>query len=178
MGQTKRERLRRAGDCEQRFGVDSSKVLLRFADDWSIRQITSYAEAAREGSLMSNCFLPNDEDDLVLDAWMQHPETSWYLLDSDSAGIEVRRNISRVEAGDYVWLDKVWPLWGNLEHFDLSLTWPGFSLSLRDPDNLPHATFDQNNGETLGRHNSALKPAYARYWDRWDDYFSDCAAMC
>jgi 2'-5' RNA ligase len=131
---------------------DQSIIVHEFPNGWSIRQLRTYGDAMREGQLMGNCFSPLEmEPESHHPIWEQHPEALWDNTSMDPyAG----------EEGTYL---------GIPEDADLSHSVPAHMYSLRDPDNYPHMSSDDN--ATLGMHNvefEEAKPEYQQMWDEWE----------
>lgn len=130
---------------------DTSEIIYTFADGWTIRQPRTWNDIAREGSLMSNCLLPPLED------WAGVDRSKWF-------------------SSEYIH-----EIWDEYRGENLNSGIPYSTVfSLRDPNNIPHATLTEdnwNNANLLGRHNSEIKPEYYyRFLDAGfdsEDLFTD-----
>lgn len=151
--ETRTQQLQRVQAIEQEHGVpDTSKVVHQWPDGWSVRQPQTYADMNREGELMGNCFGLYSSDE-PKDIWMEHPECA---EDPDFGDVERPEDIQN-------WNVSL-PREENQRYY-----------SLRDPDNLPHASMDGwADDKTFGRHNANPKPEYLQRIQQWNpDMLSD-----
>ena len=70
--ETGAQALQRAQSLETILGPDESQIVHQFDDGWTIRQLSIYADAEREGHLMSNCMRWSGEDESA-SFWGFHP---------------------------------------------------------------------------------------------------------
>lgn len=140
---------------------DQSKVVHTFPDDWTIRKLHNFGDVYREGNLMSNCFAPNLHDpneEFVHEIWADHPDLRGSgiidLTEIRPENLDLKQPLIRAENPQL-------PHGGVFGHF----------YSLRDPQNIPHASIDPYMGTPVdiaaGRHNSEVKPAYAQKIADW-----------
>lgn len=163
-GETRTQALKRAQTVEQRIGKpDTSRVIHTFPDNWTIRELQSYADAQREGELMGNCFAPGAlEPESWHTVWHNHPDFRYHGR-AGLIGPEEAYNDPNAEPWGFP------PqAWDQSREVPKNLDLPLNGLySLRDPDNLPHASIDDN--EALGKHNDPLKGEYLRRVDEWQE---------
>lgn len=145
-GKTKTRLLQDAKDLDENY-TDTSDIVHTFDDGWTIRKLNTIGDAHREGTLMSNCMTPEGE---------------WPPPYCDVAA-RMDPNFSIERHRDFPWED----------HFDKEIRKDDKAIySLRNPENLPHATYDSGgatgfDSPILGRHNDLPKPEYRKYWDEW-----------
>jgi len=143
---TKTRLLQDAKDLDENY-TDTSDIVHTFDDGWTIRKLNTIGDAHREGTLMSNCMTPEGE---------------WPPPYCDVAA-SIDPNFSIERHHDFPWED----------YFDKEIRRDDKAIySLRDPENLPHATYDSGgatgfDSPILGRHNDLPKPEYRKYWDKW-----------
>jgi hypothetical protein len=144
---TRRKKLEYAQQLEGKFGPDTSETLHEFPDGWSVRRLNDYGDLNREGELMSNCWARSFWAD---PANMQKYKYAWRGYPEHHA-----------------------PQGGVLpEQTDYSVPVRDRYYSLRDPDNLPHLSFNVWAGTTRpysvhGVHNSDPKPEQMEYLKQW-----------
>lgn len=162
--------LRTSERLGERYGEDSSEIVARLSEEWTIRKFKTYADAYREGVLMSNCFAPKVCDEAVRDEWIYHPETVWFRCEDDGSKVFLDRTKTEAEilaSGESFAAHFYRADLESVEDFDLSHTWGGNCLSLRDPDNIPHLSYCEDRMEILGRKNSVAKKKHIA---RWNEY--------
>lgn len=147
---TKTQQLAKAQALEQQHSTpDTSTIVYQWPDGWTMRQLKTYADMNREGELMGNCFgLYSTEFPHLV--WRNHPyvEESY---DEDYDDYEIDRP-DAIENWNISLYDNYGPFY-----------------SLRDPDNLPHASVDtQADNPTLGKHNTILKPEHMQRIREWE----------
>jgi hypothetical protein len=159
--ETRSQALQRAQSVEDEVtGPDQSIIAYTFDDGWTIRQLTTYGDAHREGVMMSNClqyggagWFPDNtewERDAVAQIW---PEFLYSTGDWQS-----NNEIQNAQFNP----DK--------EIFDSPLISLDPIYSLRDPDNLPHVSiYDDGHSDfmMLGKHNGGPKPEYIDKLEEW-----------
>ncbi len=136
---------------ESDLGPDQSQVVHSYPNGWTMRKLQTYADAHREGKLVSNCFAHDSHTPHSV--WALHPEASHW--DADGDGYAEEYAIPTVS------------------QFDLPL--PIDLYSLRDPNNIPHVSVDPSGMEgsqALGRHNSNPKPEYRDMLAQWNQRIS------
>lgn len=148
--------LAKAEWLEQKFGPDTSEIIYQFPDGWTIRALHTYGDMYREGELMGNCF-SSDASEFNHELWEAHPEANWSGGTSLSESVVTPSPQGILETGGD-------PVGGILDE-PLAYT----LYSLRDPDNLPHASIDPSADDSmaLGKHNSELKPEYLERIKEW-----------
>jgi predicted RNA-binding Zn-ribbon protein involved in translation (DUF1610 family) len=190
-GTTRKQLLEQATQLPQ----DKSHVVHQWPDGWSMRELRDLGDMWREGELMSNCWSPHkamDQDyrpgNFYVPEWEEAANDAGVNLELpyyNDQGEQVRYNPQtgkdepfddEDDLDDLNWLD-----W--MHDVDTQRSLPeGKYLSLRDPDNLPHASvvvagagsgINRSQGyyaEALGRHNNDLKPEYG---ERVNDYLTN-----
>lgn len=154
MGQTRKQLLRRIEIDEgaARIPLDTSEVVHRFDDGWTVRRLVCTGDLRREGWLMHSCLAQYAGD--VLDTRRK-------------GGVKVMLGHDRHRFD-----------WSSREHTAFTgagLRWPELALcnlySLRDTDNLPHATWWTRMGvyshSVLGSHNDQVKASYGARIEEW-----------
>lgn len=135
-GKTRTQLLNDAQTHADQYGPDTSEVVQQLADGWTVRRPTTLADIEREGTLMGNCVADGD----------YNREVSLPSYTED--GIWQSNSLD----------------WGNPEHW--SIPSDNYYHSLRDPDNLPHATWT-NETNVEGRHGSHPKE---EHWSRLREF--------
>lgn len=164
MALTQSQLKRKAERLERLLGSDTAEVVNEISEGWTIRKLTSFADAYREGVLMRNCFAPKSFENYTRDEWIYHPQTAWITYENEKEVI-IDRNKNPEAPGKHG--DIFFSKFNNIEEFDMNLLWKGKCFSLRDPDNIPHLSYCEERMELLGRNNSAVKPEYR---ERWEEY--------
>lgn len=123
---------------------DRSSFEHQWPDGWTMRRLKTYGDMHREGMLMGNCFSPqSNPNEATHKAWFDHPQSPSDITNLKPEALDLR-----------------YPLQRSL-------------YSLRDPDNLPHASIDLDENDPaarmLGRHNGPLKPQYEARLADWLD---------
>jgi DNA invertase Pin-like site-specific DNA recombinase len=166
---TKTRLLQDAQNLDENY-TDTSDIIHTFDDGWTIRRLNTVGDAHREGELMSNCINPYNEHCL----WSKDAEER--MAEQNPELKEELEQLEEDYGQRFFWEKNYWEFpWH--DYFDESLDnvrdsndkYPIYSL--RNPDNIPHATYDpQSSGADsaiLGRHNYLPKPEYRKYWDEW-----------
>ena len=135
-GKTRTQLLNDAQAHEGQYGPDTSEVVKQLVDGWTVRRPTTLADIEREGTLMGNCVADGD----------YNREVSLPRYTEDG--------ISQSSSLD----------WGNPEHWNIPSD--NYYHSLRDPDNLPHATWTHTDN-IEGRHGSHPKE---EHWSRLREF--------
>lgn len=161
MAKTKTRLHQQSRQLETEFMSDSSEIIHSFEDGWTIRKLLTYADAVREGKLMNSCLCPKDDQEHATDAWKMHPQARWFIWERGT-----KNKTEVTDKDEYVGDVNAFPVLGELNKLDLTLEYPTWTISLRDPENVPHAT--SNHTGELGRNNSDLKPEYQQ---RLDEYW-------
>lgn len=130
---------------------DSSRIIYTFEDGWTIRELMTVGDMSREGQLMGNCIDPADP---YCRQFYPMREGEFYYSEGRDDWEEYEPGKPTPETDEYV-----------RSHIDRNslisvLDDPLRYLSLRDPDNIPRASYDEESDEWLGRHNAPLKPEY------------------
>lgn len=146
-GMTHRQLVDQAASLPQ----DNSVPIYRFPDGWTISQPTTYSDIDREGQLMGNCLAASGQgyDE-------SHPVWNEYNQDDSGdplAWDDPNRYSPQELMGDEI--DEKYPFY-----------------SLRDPDNIPHLSFEHHYDDrainnALGRHNSDAKLEHVRRLNEW-----------
>lgn len=159
--QTRTQLLQQAQAHERQHGPDLSEPVHTFADGWTVKALTTFGDMHREGQLMSNCFSPVDGYDqskqFAHDEWQDYPGTEHSEYDEERLSDDLPEyDIDKAKLQE--------PIGSNL-------------YSLRDPDNVPHASIDPHEGSwygsALGKHNSPPKPEHLQRLVDWTNTGSD-----
>jgi hypothetical protein len=151
---TRTQRLQDASDSDQVFGPDASKVVHTFDDGWTIRQLQTGLDQHREGCLMHHCWRSTENGQELWPHWLLN----------DPAGHQEKFDRARKR------LDH--PLDRGAGEKRL--------YSLRDPDNLPHASFFHDvptrsmgfdrpavTSAVFGQHDDPPKPKHLERIRQW-----------
>lgn len=149
---TRAQKLKHAEQVERMIGTsDQSQIIHQFSDGHSVRQLQTYGDAVREGELMGNCLSPYQVDpESHHPIWHSHP-SAIFGNPNDPWGESERDDEDEYE--------------GIPDGADMSQPLPTTIHSLRDSDNIPHLTDDEQ--EMLGTHNIPPKDEYFNYMAQW-----------
>jgi hypothetical protein len=152
MAKTRKQLISLADALEAEHGPDTSESVFVFPDGRSIRKLATYADAVREGELMSSCISPWSGLNKALDLTEEEYEQGWEVWDLIHE----------------IWHDTpiVFPA-DEQELMDFAEELPKQIYSLRDPDNIPHLTDDLRS--VSGRHNSEPKQKYRERIELWKE---------
>jgi hypothetical protein len=137
-------------ELAQTLPPDTSTIVHKFPNGWTIRKLNTWNDAHREGILMNNCITP----------YFDYQNEELRPLDAEG-----------FKAYDECW-ENSFEEWMSIFGRKTIGESP---FSLRDTDNLPRVTFYYGSyGPTAiyGRHNGAVKPEYEamlREWSGQDD---------
>jgi hypothetical protein len=172
--ETTKKRLERAQALDNQYGPDSSEVVHQWPDGWTMRKLKTRGDMQREGELVGNCFAHDPGDDFQHREWAESP-WSYFFQYQDDPNNPGGDTIKVPEGHEK--FDPTYGLDGTAvkEHPDMYRDYVESDLySLRDPNNLPHVSFDPNAHEfeeaALGRHNTPMKPEYAQRFIEWSHH--------
>jgi hypothetical protein len=154
MASTRSQKLRQvaADEAAERIPLDASEIVHSFEDGWTVRKLTCTGDLRREGWLMHSCLAQYVGD--VLCGRRKGASTVMFGHDRH------RFDWSEREPSDFTGPHSKWPANALCNLY-----------SLRDKDNLPHATWWSRPGvyshSVLGAHNEQVKPSYRKRIDEW-----------
>lgn len=154
MGLTKTKHLERIaeGETNEWISLDASEIVHTFDDGWTIRRLSRSGDLRREGWIMYSCLAKYCGD----------------VLDDDCPGrVKIFKGSNETP---FDWSAREHDEFGDMEPWGMCLS---NLYSLRDGDNIPHATWWTRLGSyshnLLGSHNEPVKDAYAKRVGQWLD---------
>ena len=130
MGMTKAKKMELSKELEARFGgPDTSEIIHEFPDGWTIRRCLSYGDLCREGEIMSHCWANSfwqraKEENTYPGGPMNYGNGGYKDHVTASGGLRKPNTDYGRRLGDRRY------------------------CSLRDPDNIPRASFFCEGGTT------------------------------